>query len=288
MKKALRAVTFLVAGAIAITVACPRVATTFDVSAETEWVEFIPGPHPRSDWSLEAARIFAGEDTIGRIVSGSLTLSDSVQVIVERRSFGPLLLRISPRGSGQLVGDIERPDSGNIPLSGYTLIEIPDIDARAHQGAPIVLPVKGVLIAGRTIEIETDPSPARLRNGRVTSFGRSIFGWAVFPAGTVDLGPGDQVVIQAQRSSAYGMIAADEGPALTVGYRAIAKSVEVRRPGGSHYRIGTTLFSRLRADPVLQSCWLALAFLLVLRRKLLPHARLWSTRTRKAAPGPVS
>jgi len=287
MKNLLPALTLLLAVTTAIAVAYPRVPTTFDVSAETEWVEFIPGPHPRSDWSLEDARLFVGEDTIGRIVSGSLRFSDAVKVIIERRSFGPLLLRIAPEGPDQHVGDIELPESGTIPLSGYSLIEIPDIDARAHRGAPIVLPVKGLLIAGRTIEIETDPSPARLRKGRVTSFGRSIFGLTVFPAGSVELAPGDQVVIQAQQTSAYGMIAADESPALTVGYRAIARSVQVRRPGGSHYEIGTTLYARLRADPILQSWWLALAFLLVLRRKLPRQALMWNTRTTNPSSEPV-
>jgi hypothetical protein len=248
---------------LAFAVAYPGMATTFDVSAETEWGEVIPGSQPRSDWLLDDARFFIGEDTIGRPVSGSLRLSDSVRVVVQRRSTGPLTLDITPVGTSQHLGDIVLSDSLSIPLHGHAMILFNDIEARSQKGLPIVLPLKGSVIAGRAIEIETDPSPARFRGGKVTSFGRSIFGWTVFSAGIVELAPGDQVSIEAQRSPAFGLIAADERPALSVGYRTIATSVKVRRPGGSDYRIGTSLYARLAADPVLQVTWLVLGFLLV-------------------------
>jgi hypothetical protein len=272
MKPVLYTLATVSAVVLAVAVAYPRVATTFDISAETEWVEFIPGSQPRSDWLLDSARIFIGEDTVGQPVSGSLRLSDSARVVVQRRSSGPLTLDISPVGTNQHLGDIVLSDSVSTSLHGHAIILLNDIEARSQKGLPIVLPVKGSVIAGRAIEIETEPSPARFRGGRVTSFGKSIFGWTVFSAGTVELTPGDQVSIEAQRSPAFGLIAADERPALSVGYRAIATSVKVRRPGGSDYRIGTSIYDRLAADPVLQVTWLVIGFLLahILRLKGRP------------------
>jgi hypothetical protein len=255
-------------GALAcIAVARPRVTSTFDVSAETEWVEFLPGPQPRSDWFLQDAWLLVGDDTIA--ISGALSLGDSVSVVVERRALGPLWLKLTGGGSNEHIGEITQETGAPVPLRGFVEIQVPDLEERARRGAPVVLPVKGTLVAGRSVDIETAPSPARLRSGKVTTFGNSIFGWgSVFPAGNVDLAPGDEVAIVAQQSPAYGMIAADERPALSVGYRAIANRVEVRRPGGTQHTIGTTLYARLRADEVLQAWWIAFGVVIFLATRL--------------------
>jgi hypothetical protein len=273
MKLMLRSIGWGMAVVIALAVVYSRIATTFDVTAETEWVEFVPGPQPRSDWMLEEARVFVGADTVGRIITGSLKLSDSAKVVVQRRSMGPLTLDISSLGTDPHVGEIALSDSGTLSLGSHAIILVEDLEARSQKGTPVVLPVKGSLIAGRTIEIETDPSPARFRSGKVTSFGRSIFGWTVFPAGTVELTSGDHVSLEMPRSPAFGLIVADERPALSVGYRGIAKAVKVRRPGGSDYRIGTTIYHRIAADQTLQALIVTLGFLFELTRRFRGRRR---------------
>lgn len=267
MRVPLRYAALAVGAVICIAVARPRVTSTFDVSAETEWVEFLPGPAPRSDWFLQDALLHAGDDTTA--VSGALSLGDSVTVVVERRALGPMWLKLTGGGPDEHIGEIT-PDTGApVPLRGFVEIQVPDLEERARRGATVVFPVKGTLVAGRSVDIETAPSPARLRSGKVTTFGSSIFGWgSVFPAGNVELAPGDEVTIVAPRSPAYGMIAADERPGLSVGYRAIADHVQVRRPGGTRYTIGTTLYARLRADEVLQAWWIAFGVVITLAARI--------------------
>jgi hypothetical protein len=52
-----------------------------------------------------------------------------------------------------------------------------------------------------------------------------------------------------------------ERPAPTVVYRANARSVDVGRLGGGHYRIRMSIAERALADPVLQGWWATLGLL---------------------------
>jgi hypothetical protein len=142
------------------------------------------------------------------------------------------------------------------------VIEVPNIEERAHQGSPIVFAVQGSLQIGRSVQREGDPNLALLRSGKVTKFVGSVFGKSVFAAGSSDLDVGDQVTIEAPTSPELGLIRADERPALTVAYRADARSVDVGRPGGGHYRIGMSIAERAVADPTLQYWWATLGWLL--------------------------
>lgn len=258
---------------IAISVfAVARISTTFDITAESEYVRYSPETSPSQHWVLDSASLFGAGDTTGTIVSGTLQFTDPVQVTIERRSLGPLLLEIEPTparqraavggGSPLRVGVFNARSGPSRPLYDNVVIEVPNIEERSRRGSPIAFAVQGSLQIGRSVQREGDPNLALLRSGKVTKFVESVFGNSAFAAGSSDLNVGDQVMIEASRSPELGLIRADERPALTVAYRAIARSVDVGRPGGGHYKIRMSIAERALADPVLQGWWATLGLLL--------------------------
>jgi len=256
----------------AVVVAYPRSSTTFDITAESEYVRYSPETSPTQHWSLDSASLFGAGDTVGTIVSGALEFTDSVQVTIERRSLGPLLLKVEPtparqradvgRGSPIRIGVFNGRSGPPRPLYDDVVIEIPNVEERSRQGHPLVFAVQGSLQIGRSVQREGDPNLALLRSGKVTKFEESFFGKSVFTAGSSELDVGDQVTIEAPTSPELGLIRADERPALTVAYRANSRSVDVGRPGGGHYRIRMSIAERAQADPVLQHWWATLGLLI--------------------------
>jgi hypothetical protein len=251
--------------------AYPGSSTTFDITAESEYVRYSPETSPSQHWVLDSASLFGAGDTAGTIVSGTLEFTDSVQVTIERRSLGPLLLKIEPtparqradadRGSPIRVGVFNGRSGPSRSLYDDVVIEVSNVEERSRQGNPIVFAVQGSLQIGRSVQREGDPNLALLRSGKVTKFAESAFGKSAFAAGSSDLDVGDQVTIEAPTSPELGLIRADERPALTVAYRADARSVDVERPGGGHYRIGMSIAEWALADPVLQHWWATLGLL---------------------------
>ncbi|MBB4638148.1 hypothetical protein [Longimicrobium terrae] len=258
----------------AILVAYPRNSTTFDITAESEYVRYSPDPAAAAvhEWELDSAVIFVGDDSVGRVVSGALKFTDPVVVTIERLSSGPLSLKLeAPReradNAGEApvrVGEFEEHSKASISLYGNVTIAIANVEERSHAGKPLVFAVEGALQTGRAIHRETDPHIAILRSGKITKLAKAIVGSTVFTAGSRDLDPGDEVSITAPDSSQSGLIRADERPALTVVYRAVARSVRVGRPGGGEYPVGMSMAERAAADPFLQRWWATLIFLISL------------------------
>jgi hypothetical protein len=255
----------------AVVIAYPRNSTTFDITAESEYVRYSPDPAVAAvrEWELDSAAIFVGDDSVGRVVSGALKFTDPVVVTIERLSSGPLSLKLeappkradSARGAPVRVGEFEELSKASQPLYGNVTLTIANVEARAQAGKPLVFAVEGSLEIGRAIHRETDPHLAILRSGKVTKLAKTLVGSTVFTAGSRDLDPGDEVSIVAPVSPESGLIRADERPALTVAYRAIARSVTVGRPGGGEYRVGMSMAERAVADPFLQAWWGTLALL---------------------------
>jgi hypothetical protein len=252
-------------------VSVARCSTTFDITAESEYVRYSPEISLSQHWVLDSVSLFGAGDTTGTIVSGTLEFTDPVQVTIERRSLGPLLLKIEPtparqradvgRGSPLRVGVFNARSDPSRTLYDNIVIEVLNIEERSRQGSPIVFAVQGSLQVGKSVQREGDPNLALLRSGKVTKLVQSCFGKSAFAAGSSDLDVGDQVMIEAPKSPELGLIRADERPALTVAYRAIARSVDVGRPGGGHYKIRISIAERALADPVLQGWWATLGLL---------------------------
>jgi hypothetical protein len=102
---------------------------------------------------------------------------------------------------------------------------------------------------------------ALLRSGKVTKFARALMDTAAFVAGSRELNLGDELTIDRPQSPELGLIRADERPALSIAYRADARSVKVGRPGGGYYRIRMYPAEWAAANPMLQAWWATLTAL---------------------------
>ncbi|MBB4635894.1 hypothetical protein [Longimicrobium terrae] len=268
--RVLQLVVMFLAFVIALIITFSPGKATFDITAETEYVRYLPQLDPAQHWPMDSVSLFGAEETTPRVVSGDLRFTDPVQVTLERRSGGPLLVKLEPTRERKQEGSdlalrigVFREHGGESrTLYENAVIEIHGIEGRSIQrGKPIVFAVRGSLEVGRSVQSEPDASLALLRSGKVTKFVRSLWGNGVVMAGSRELGIGDEVTIDRPLSPELGLVRVDERPAMSVAYRADARSVRVGRPGGSDYRIRMYAVERVLADPMLQALWTTLLFL---------------------------
>ncbi len=278
----------LILAIVPLVVATWRNDATFDITAESEYVRYEPELDPVQHWVMDSVSLFDRDEPTAVIVSGDLQFTDSVQVTVERRSEGPLVVEIEPTRGRQKAGGasplrvgVFRERSGvSRPLYDNVVIEMADVGERSRRGKPIVFAMRGSVRVGRSIQREPDANLGLLRSGKVTKFASALVGKTVVVAGSRDLDLGDEVTIDRPLSPELGLVRADERPALSVAYRADAQFVQVQRPGGGHYRIHLHPAERAVVDLMLQAWWTVLVFLFGVVTWLLGFA---GATTRKKA-----
>ncbi len=274
--KAYEIAAFIVALVAAVVMVSPRASTTFDVHALTETVTYFP--EDEQEWELSGIRVHANlADTAGTKVTGRLVLQPEVKVVVDRVSLGPLSIRFEAADPQQILARFEQQAGTTIHLRATSLVVIPELESRAHEGEGLLLTLKGRLDVGRPPHLSSETKAPILRNGTVDMLGSSFIGAGSFSAGTASLYAGDQFKIGDPESASLGFIAVDEGPGLTIGYRSIARFATIVRPGGGTPHIGASGFAMLREDPSLQAFLLLLFYLLPRLMKLAGYV---STRMR--------
>lgn len=259
----------LVAGLIALVLLTvwlvyPNAKTTFDITAETESLTFTPLVNSGLEWQLDGVRLRRSFNDTGTVVSGTLALSDSVRVLIERKSLGPLRLQLEARDStavNALLGTFTLDSITQIELRTVAFVDFSDIQERAQAGRPVVLFGQGDMTIGWVPNYTTDLSQPLLRSGTVRMIGKSWFRSTSFSAGSAELRAGDRFEIEKPLSAGVGFISVDERPALAVGFRTVAQSATVTRPGGGTPQISTSLNSARLGDPVLQAGYTILVLL---------------------------
>ncbi len=248
-----------------------RVPTTFDVTASTEVVTFETGPSihdAASWWPLQDVRIVqAGAESPTRF-SGFFEPAAMTHVRVERLANGPVVITMEPatgaREEEASVGRFFTWGEEEVLEAGSDLeIWIPDMPARADSGETLVIPVAGQ-VTSRGVGAMSSGSNALLRSGTVRLMGRSIFGDRAFVAGTSELGPGDQFLVEGIRGTAVGLVVADERPALRMAYRVIGDRGIVERPAAGAYTLSVSLFDRALNEPLFQALFVILGGLAVI------------------------
>jgi hypothetical protein len=114
MKTWLCTIVVTVAVLLTIIFVYPHANTTFDVTAEAESVTFTPLANIGQEWRMDRVRLRRTFDDTGTVLDGTLALSDSVKVLIERKSLGPLRLELEPlhpRATDALLGTFT-PDQG--------------------------------------------------------------------------------------------------------------------------------------------------------------------------------
>jgi hypothetical protein len=282
--RAYKTAALVVALIAAVVMVYPRASTTFDLHALTETVTYFP--ENEQEWELGGVHVHANlADTAGTKVTGRLILQSGVKVVIERVSLGPLFIRFEAADPQQILARFEQQTGTTIPLRATSLVIIPELESRAHEGEGLLLTLRGRLDVGRPPHLSSETKAPILRNGTVDMLGSSFIGGGSFSAGTASLYSGDQFKIGDPESASLGFIAADEGPALTVGYRTIARFATIVRPGGSTPRIGASRFAMVRGDASLQAFLLVLLYLLPWLNKKVRSASMWITTVRAPKRG---
>ena len=235
---------------------------TFNVTANTERVEFFVDAKTDSRWVLEDVELFRDHQQTGAF-SGAFQLGDQVDVIIQRIAFGPLWVHVQSRTpdgtAGMLFSEAEDPIG---PAGRSMEIIVRGLQQRADSGRTVILALTGRVKVGRTAGFETETTNPVLRSGKVTMLGRALLGGRVFNAGTVELDTGDQIEVQEPAAAALGFVLADERPGLTAAYRAVGRRAEVSRPGGGLYNISISLLTRIVREPLVQGASILLGGLL--------------------------
>lgn len=241
--------------------------TTFNITAETERIEFFAKNEPDSRWVLYKVQVRENYSDSTHTFTGSFQLAGGVNVLIERIALGPLWIHIEAEREGQSAGTYYVADDPVGPASRTLEFIISDLSSRALAGETVVLPITDILgdvYTGRSIGIDTEGSTALLRSGEVTMLDRSLFGRSVYKAGSETLQTGDQFTIEDPESSTFGFIVADERPALNVAYRVVGRNAYVRRPGGITVPISASLLNRFLHDHLFQGIALLFGMLVVI------------------------
>jgi len=244
-----------------------RINTIFNVTAQTEVISCYTDQKPSSRINLFAADIYTIEDEIAKSFEGSIELSDSVNIKMERISNGPLLIEIE-RVTGGVVAKLRSfNERKKTPILVHDLIfiEISKIDSLLDNNASIVIPITGHIKLGNSIDIESDNEYSLLlRAGDITMTGVTSLFNSHFVAGNEKLYLGDQLIFDDKNS--IGIATINEQPAIQVSYRGIDKHARILKPGPkdfkSGYQISASIFSRFKYDNSFQIGSIIIALLI--------------------------
>jgi hypothetical protein len=261
------------AGTIAV-VAVPR-PTTFNVTAETEWLEMTLRGRAPSRWRFEDAQIVENDvlrvktpdgkaEPQPTLFSGYFELAEKVRVTISRVALGDLSVYVEALDQGTQTGRLLTDEEVPLGSTGKRIeFIVTNPQSRAAKGETVLLPVAGEVVVGRTIGIETGGATAILRSGRVAMLGRSAFRKDVFEAGNVTLDAGDRFEVQRPDADVptLGFVVVDERPAFTAAVRIAGRAAAITRPGGSVRTVSASLLGRLFGDEIFRatSALLALA-----------------------------
>lgn len=255
-----------------------KISTVFNVTARTEIIKSYSKQKPLSRINLFDADIYTlvedryklpTDTLLAKSFNGSLELSDSVSMKMERIANGPLLLELEKPNGGNVAVLRSRNSYGAASVIDFPtdilFVEIHEIDSLINNNVSIVIPISGKIELGNSIDIESDGEYSLLlRSGDVTMTGYTSFNGNYFVAGQERLFLGDKLVFDDE--NAIGVATINDEPALQVSYRAIGNEARIIKPGPrdneSAYVFSASLFSRFKYDKFFQGLSIILAIVL--------------------------
>lgn len=255
---ALSILSLLVAWLIIYLFSRASLETSFGVNAKTESVLFNSGFNSSLIWHFNDVKLLNGGSQ--EVFTGGLSINDSVNVSIERKSLGPCIIRLTSNGKGS-VGSLLKNDEYFGELEEVAYIFIDSIYNKASIGKTMILPLNGIngkLTTGNPVGNESSYSVPILREGSVTLLNSSFNGKNTYKAAEYELKSGDRFRINDRKSPYYGFISLDERPCITLTYKVSGASGFIERPGGIKYPVESTLLSKFQYDAFYQ--WLSLFF----------------------------
>jgi hypothetical protein len=239
-----------IAFGLALFATLKRIETTFDVSAETETLRIRSST---MSWSLDRVALSEGYGGRAGTVSGTLDIAPETEIVFERSGLGPLNV-VCTRSAG-IVGTFRAADGGQArPIDARAVLVFADPGRRAKEGRPILLPIVGEVELGR--EVGAGNGGPILRTARVIPLGHRLFRDELYRGTEAQLGAGDRLQIIGADGPAFGLVKADERPALTASYRVLGYRGFVSRYGGEGFTISLSWLERVLNDGAVTGFWL--------------------------------
>lgn len=217
------------------------ITTIYNVSIDTEYIEFETVDKNNSKFILKNVQIGDMSGIIAENFNGSFELNSNVKVIIERVSFGSIIITVECMDC-KSVGSIDDENDKLIEILGpYADFEILHTDKDSYEGTTRIFRMDGVINAGRTMGFEqADESTAVLKGGEIKLFGKSKFNNNYFEAASIDVNIGDKLVFENQKSKAHGFVIINESAGMKAAYRVEADEISIIRPGPRRSKEGQT------------------------------------------------
>lgn len=244
------------------------IATTFNVSVQTELVEYEVTDVVNSKIPFHnASKYNFNVDSLG-VFDGDFKVSVGATVKIERIAFGPLSVQIKGKGN-ESAGAYYSSDTDLKVDNAPNFIEfvLNDVSKDANEGFTHIIPINGKVTLGRNISYETHSnSTALLRQGTVVVIGKSLFSNNYYKSSSYDLNIGDEFMIIEPKSKAYGFATVNENSGLIVAYKVIGKEGRILTPGprniNSGYPVSLSFLSKIQNDAFFKGISLCIALLI--------------------------
>lgn len=234
---------------VAVVVTLIGVSTIFSVTVITERLELATGSAPMPRWPLDSVQIFSGESGEARWFSGFYAPASGVRVTFERVANGPLIVSAESMDGKASVGRLfHESDEPAGELGPFADFVVANIGGRARAGRSIALPLIGVIELGREPGFEAEAGTPLLRSGQVTLLANRLLGGGVFTAGSASLQVGDHFDVVNPLELAYGVLTADERPAMIARFNVRAKRGTVSSLGSVEHEVSASLGARIWHD----------------------------------------
>lgn len=208
------------------------VTTVFNVSIDTEYIEYKTIDNNNSRLILKEAYIDTENDLYLPKYTGSLELNSHINVSIERISLGGIEIEANCNecsSVGRLYSDS---DELKAKLGSSIYVFIPYSDSSSVNGITHLFRIDGEIDAGRHIGFEQlGESNPILRGGKVDLLGQSRFGNKYFQASTVEVNIGDRIEFDKPLSKSYGFVIINEMAGMKASYRIMAEEMRIIRPG---------------------------------------------------------
>jgi hypothetical protein len=256
--------------AIALAVACGLAALylyvplTYVVSASTERVIIHSTALAGSKWYLDNAEIMSACESEWRRFTGTIHVHSSTKIAIERIAEGPLRISVLDKHGqeDETVAELyDFVDEAGVLAKGCLYVTIEDLRNRSQNGETVVLPVNGYMEIGREPRHETTKYVPLLRSGKIQLIGKTLFGNSVYDAGTITLGIGDIFIVERPQAGS-GLVLADQLPGLTAVSYTVGDRAYVHRFGTDGYKVSSTLWVRIKKDPIIRGLAAAVVFIL--------------------------
>lgn len=235
--------------------------TSFNVISQTELItiKVIGSQNPR----IPIHNMFMFKDDTSKestLFTGSIEVSDSCTIQVQRELKGDLSIRISriKGGVGVLYNEFE--EIKEVHSNNYIEFFKPkdSIESKTWRNYNTIIPIFGLVSIGRPIYYETLSSPTAIsKSGVVNMISSTLFGSKYFQSGSRELNIGDYFYIDEENSNkkAYGFILINTEPGMQANYRMLGKRGYIGIAGPSEndqtksYFIESSLANRITYDP---------------------------------------